>query len=515
MTTAPPPATADAPSSAPPAVPQFDPPDRGEVHSWRQNGMSWLVSLCIHMTLLLVLGLWVLPSQLGGPLASLELRPGEAPLPSVTQLQDSLQDSIELSPELAIGVQAQPLTENVMPEIDFAPLDTPESVFTSSATPELDLDFSENTDPTEILSSDLSGALSGRTEDARAARVELYGGTPGSERAVARALKWLAAHQLEDGGWSFDHRTGECQGRCPHPGRFSPARNGATAIALLPFLGAGHTHRQGAYRRNVEAGLNYLVRSMQLQNDMGSLAEQFGFMYSHGLAAIALCEAYAMTKDPALREPAQRAINYIVYAQDPVGGGWRYVPQMPGDTSMVGWQLMALKSAHMAGLKVPAETIVKTSQFLDSVQSDGGAIYGYVGKTPGEATSAIGLLCRMYLGWKRDHDALQRGMQHIQSLGPVSGNVYYTYYAAQVVFHYTQGRGSGWKAWNEKMREHLVKTQATEDHLEGSWYESNTVHGPDQGGRLYCTAMSAMILEIYYRHMPIYGYAATESEFAE
>ena len=64
-----------------------------------------------------------------------------------------------------------------------------------------------------------------------------------------------------------------------------------------------------------------------------------------------------MTHDKGLMAPAQASINFIVAAQDPVGGGWRYQVKQAGDTSVVGWQLMALKSAHMAYLNVPPETI--------------------------------------------------------------------------------------------------------------------------------------------------------------
>ena len=63
-----------------------------------------------------------------------------------------------------------------------------------------------------------------------------------------------------------------------------------------------------------------------------------------------------MTNDQSLLQPAQYALNHIVYAQDPVGGGWRYSAKQPGDTSAVGWQLMALKSGHMGYLQVPPQT---------------------------------------------------------------------------------------------------------------------------------------------------------------
>src|SRR4029078_10906716 len=172
----------------------------------------------------------------------------------------------------------------------------------------------------------------------------------------------------------------------------------------------------------------------------GSLWDPIGRMYSHGLGSIVLCEAFGMTRDETLHEPAQATINFIDFAQDPVGGGSRYFPQTPGDTSVVGWQLIALKSAHMAYLKVQPDTIRKAGYFLDSVQVEDGAAYGYTGPGQRYATTAIGLLCRMYLGWQRGTPALVRGIEAIseagpslESTGPERNNMYYNYYATQVL----------------------------------------------------------------------------------
>ncbi len=196
------------------------------------------------------------------------------------------------------------------------------------------------------------------------------GGSDASENAVGMALNWIAIHQSPDGSWSFNHRKGPCQGRCGNSGKMENGDIAATAIALLPFLGAGQTHLQGNYKKNVQAGLYYLVSRMKVGPDGGDLSYDQGVMYGHGLASIALCEAYGMTKDTGLAEPAQHAVNFIVYAQDPVGGGWRYTPHQPGDTSVLGWQLMALKSAHMAYLNVPPKTIKGAVNFLNSVQGE-------------------------------------------------------------------------------------------------------------------------------------------------
>ena len=153
-----------------------------------------------------------------------------------------------------------------------------------------------------------------------------------------------------------------------------------------------------------------------------------------------------MTRDETLRPPAQQSIDFICYAQDTVGGGWRYQPRTPGDTSVVGWQIMALKSGHMAYLRVPSITVRRAYDFLDSVEADSGAQYGYTSPAEGRAaTTAIGLLCRMYLGWKQDEPALIRGVQWLGNRGPSTTDMYYNYYATQVMRHYG---GEYWEQWN-------------------------------------------------------------------
>ena len=342
----------------------------------------------------------------------------------------------------------------------------------------------------------------------RARMVKEGGGSSQSEEAVKRALHWLSEHQNYDGSWTFEHqKSPRCHGACRDPG-FTPGKIAATSLALLPFLGHGETQHEGPYKRHIDLGLRFLVHSMQIQGDLGSLHEPGGQMYGHGLAAIVLCEAYGMTHDKFLAVPAQSAVNFIVEAQDPVGGGWRYVPRQVGDTSVVGWQMMALKSAQMAYLHVPQNTMRKAGYFLDHVQSDRGAVYGYQTPERGRpATTAIGLLCRMYLGWKHDQQALQRGVQVLSSLGPstdssrLKNNMYYNYYATQVMHHYG---GSEWRRWNEVLREYLIASQATKGHETGSWFLDGSDHGAPAGGRLYCTAMATMTLEVYYRSMPLY-----------
>lgn len=478
---------------------------------------SWLVSMVVHAIAMVVLVLIPISSDKNKEVVDMVIPPED---PETQEIEEFEIEEIE-----EIDVQTFDSVSPVAPDVPMMVENTP--VEDIEMSDDLDLaqvsvelsEFGEQTAPkSDLLAQfgDVSGTgVSGRGAAMRGKMVGKYGGNDASEAAVARALKWLAAHQNPDGSWNFDHRLGPCQGRCSHPGSLTTARNGATAMALLPFLGAGQTHQEGTYKQTVYKALDFLIRNQKPEGGGGSFHESGGSMYSHGLAAIAMSEAYAMTHDKRLLGPAQASLNFIVYAQDPVGGGWRYQPKQAGDTSVVGWQLMALKSGHMAYLTVPPNVIKGAIKFLDSVSAESGAYYGYTGPGRGKATTAVGLLCRMYLGWDRENPAIERGVQYLSQQGPsISGNrasMYYNYYATQVMRHY---EGDQWEKWNEKMRDGLVESQNTDksSHEYGSWYFTGD-HGAERGGRIYSTSLATMILEVYYRHMPIYGKAAAKEDF--
>lgn len=346
----------------------------------------------------------------------------------------------------------------------------------------------------------------GRQGELRANLAEAHGGTPESEAAVEAGLEWLARHQNIDGSWSFrDFLTHECGTHCGRPGRVQ-APTGATGLALMCFLGAGYTHADGKYQDVVHRGLDWLkdvsdansgdLRTVRMQTEQ----EQRHGMYAQGMAAIALCEAYGMTRDESLRAPATAAIRYIADAQHPTNGGWRYYPGDAGDTSVVGWQVMALVSGRMSGLSVSRMVHGRVIQFLDLVHDRGRGQFGYTSRYSDHtrATTAIGMLCRMYLEPDLDREQYETSINSLTSR-PAERNEYDLYYISQVLHHWG---GERWHRWNTRMRQHLIQTQSDVEHASGSWPpEGRWGH---TGGRLYATCMHILTLEVYYRHLPLY-----------
>jgi hypothetical protein len=493
-----------------------------EEPSWWSSGgrvesSAWLVSLVVHAVAIFLLGLITLSVRSGGPSVNLlasaaDGEPGSAAIdqtPSVVEPNPQSSKNTAASQDPALdAAPVEVLMEDPKVVMDVRKPERLNNNRPAAPGGNDDARASEDAPAGQGLSG--GGGWGGRDLANRGKTAMGSGGTKKSEEAVERGLQWLAAHQREDGSWCFDLGKPPCNGMCRNSGSES-STTAATGLALLPFLGAGYTQMEGKHQETVKKGLYYLTtRAVVTQH--GVDLQDGGTMYAQGIATLALCEAYGMTGDKSLKDVAQGAIRYIVYAQNLDRGGWRYTPGAPGDTTVTGWQLMALKSGQMARLEVPSPTIGLVKSFLDGVQFDRGSRYGYL--TPEmraptqETTTAVGLLCRMYLGWNRGKQALYRGVEHLHKWKFSKTNMYYDYYATQVMHHW---QGPEWQAWNKPMREYLIATQATESHESGSWYFSDP-YG-NAGGRLYNTAMAIMILEVYYRHMPLYGEKAVKGEF--
>lgn len=351
----------------------------------------------------------------------------------------------------------------------------------------------------------ISAGFSMRRPDIRREAVRKLGGNDASEQAVERGLKWLAGHQFAAGNWSIHELNCSDEG-CTGHGSFQ-ADTAATGLALLAFLGAGHSHRAGEYQPEVDRGIQWLLQNQKSNGDLYTDTSEFVWLYSHGMAAIALCEAYGMTRDPDLKEPAQRAVDFIVAAQHPEFGGWRYRPQFESDTSVSGWQLMALKSGQMAGLNVPKTAYEGVSKWLDSVEdrSSPGRFSYHPSKPDTLAMTAEGLLMRQYLGAGRLDTSLTAGAGFLKQRLPrlEERDAYYWYYATQVMFHM---QGDYWFQWNGAIRDLLVNSQEKGGHVAGSWDPESPTRSKwgNAGGRHYVTCLNLLMLEVYYRHLPLY-----------
>jgi len=441
----------------------------------------WLFSAALHMSLVIILGLlFISPKQ------------SEEILLRFAYEEDIGEDisggDLDVSLDLAESTFEPELTSEWLPEIE-DPLSVPPVVVESPIQAQM---LNSESEPIRM-------ALSGREAGMQQALLDAYGGTSSTQQAVLEALRWLARNQGKGGMWSMRGKYSD--------GVAAENQEAATGMALLAFQGAGftpHGDTKEPFTKIVTRAWRSLLKKQEKTGNFHHTGRGHGQLYTHAICTIALCELYGMTRDERYHEPAQRAIDYCVKIQGGQGG-WRYFPGAGSDLSVTGWFVMALQSARMAGLEVPTPALDNIRGFLDSVSRESGSQYAYQTSTGAtRSMTAEGLLSRQYLGWTHADGRLQRGadylVEHLPSWDAGERNVYYWYYATQVC-HHMEGRH--WRTWNHVMRDLLPRHQVRKGREQGSWDPGGDEWG-GAGGRLFVTCLSTYMLEVYYRHLPIY-----------
>jgi hypothetical protein len=346
--------------------------------------------------------------------------------------------------------------------------------------------------------------LQARVAADRLKMAQQFGATPRTEAAVEAALAYLVHTQSDDGRWDAG-LYGAGRERRPIGGHDrgvtgAEAHTGITGLALLAFLGAGHTHLAGEHRVAVQRGLEWLLATQRRDGNLAGNAEFFASMYCHGMATLALSEAYALSGDERLLPGLRLALQYTINSQH-TGGGWRYQPYDAGDMSQFGWQLMALRSAELGGIPIPATTRARMVRFLQSCSS--GQRRGLASYRPGDRPSrtmtAEALVCRYFLAAENAPAALDEAAAYVIEERPGIGqtNLYYWYYGTLALF---QRQGDDWISWNGAMQHELLTRQRWDGDAAGSWDPDDVWGG--YGGRIYSTALAALCLEVYYRYLP-------------
>jgi hypothetical protein len=474
---------------------------------WLRTHRSELVSYAFSLAFLscvaFIMALCVLPPGLSQEVFDLVVtrttRDSEQPL-EITEILDN-----KVSPDVLNDLNVNSNLKQLVSDIPDGP--EPEEM-TSIEEGTFGVEFVPT--DTEMKSVYKKGEFGGRSEAGRQMAVRKFGGTVESEQAVNLGLNWLKGLQQKDGSWNFSK-----VGEGTKPGTLRRTEVGATSLALLCFLGGGHTHlADGPYRETVHNGLAFIGKEAIVQQGTADLRGSYegnSGMYVHALATICISEAHALERhDKDLTKLTEMAVAYIESAQDPLEGGWRYKPRDDtGDTSVVGWQVMALQSAKAGRIRFSSKVFRLARDYLNSAQVDEiGSAYSYIPGSGGEkpTMTAVALLCRMYMGWQQDHEGLKKGVLSLAKTGPKRGDIYFNYYATQVLRHWG---GDLWKQWNQKLRQQLVNDQIKDGPAAGSWPVRDP-HGA-KPGPIYQTALSILTLEVYYRHLPIYQRLEAES----
>ena len=340
-----------------------------------------------------------------------------------------------------------------------------------------------------------------RDPEVRKLFLERNGGNDATERAVVAGLKWLSTVQDDDGSWN--HQVGvmpkKVEGKEPQK---PPDHSlGVTGLALLAFLGHGHTHLKGEHKDIVKKAIDYVLSKEKDGRFPGAL-------YHQGICTMALAEAYGLTGETWLEPPTRRAVEFIVKAQN-TSGGWNYSPGGDrGDTSVTGWQIMALKSARKAGIDFDKEVFKKGTAYIASVaRPDGHIRYDNqrAEEAPHPAMTAAGLNTLLFMGSEVDGKAVLSAIDALMGKLPKkpsktkqgtwrqAANIYLWYHGSLAL---SRIGGREWEAWNARVRAFLLATQHKE---KGYWH---TCGDPwvSRGGRVYFTSLAILALEVYYRY---------------
>ncbi len=347
-------------------------------------------------------------------------------------------------------------------------------------------------------------------------------GGGGAQPAIDAALRWLRAHQDDDGKWDCDQFMKHDDPALPVCGGPGSAVHdvGVTGLALLAFLGDGNTLRAGPYREQVKKATLWL-RAQQREDGLFGTPTAHDYLYDHAIAAYAMCEAYGLSGYSLLREPAQKGLDHLAAHRNPYGV-WRYQPRDgDGDTSITGWCVMALAAGKHFGLVVDDGALKTSAVWLDGV-TDASGRHGYTAagqrssRKPGEhgsrfpaerteAMTAVGLFARFFLGQDPEKTpVMQKAADLLLQRPPVwdeqGGTVdhYAWYYASYALF---QMGGKRWTAWQRRLEPTLIGKQfrdPKDGNRFGSW-DPACAWGED-GGRVYSTAILALCLQANYRY---------------
>jgi hypothetical protein len=334
---------------------------------------------------------------------------------------------------------------------------------------------------------------------------------PQNRTAIDRGLEFLVRVQLDDGRWQFRHLRAHVDPSAEPPGARADAA--ATGLALLAFLGAGHDHLDGRYHRVVDDAIQFLIRTQKSDGeffpDDGPVDGELTRFYSHGIATLALSEAFGMTGDERLRGPAQRALDFLAGSHRNVPGAWRFLPGLDADSATISWQLATLRSGQLAGLHVEERTIEAAKAYVVRMREA-------EGQASTATTTAVDLAMQLHLGGSRNNAQLRPAAETLLAHPPEfvrepepgtelvelptdspSRDTYYWYYGSEAMFYLG---GEDWQTWSRQLYPQLIETQVSDGPLAGSWdpkinLSSNTA------GRLYVTAMNLLSLEIQNRHL--------------
>jgi hypothetical protein len=302
--------------------------------------------------------------------------------------------------------------------------------------------------------------------------------TPETREAIDRGLQWLASQQKEDGSWEGGRG----------------ANTGVASFAVLSFVSTGVVPERGPYGRTVAKGIDFVISHAQLNGLISNPVDTgHGPMYEHAMSTTMLAEVWGMYHRPKLLDTLQNAVALILSSQNDQGG-WRYQPQpSDADISVTVMQVVALRAAKNAGLRVPKSTFDHATTYIKScAKPNGGFLYQPGTGQENYARTGAGV-CSLLTCGDYDSEEAINGIAFLQERKRNMGDEHYhyaMYYAAQAM--YLAPDPEQWKQWWPVVRDEMLSQQKKDGHWDG------------EAGPIYGTGMAILALSVPYRYLPVY-----------
>lgn len=346
------------------------------------------------------------------------------------------------------------------------------------------------------------------TEESRLKIITKCGGDPASEDAVVKALHFLRNKQNPDGSWTEQKPVG------------------MTGLALLCFLGHGETAQSDQFGVYVLNAIQYLVDvAVKNGGKLGSDFKDKHWTYEHAIATHALVEAYAICQKgfgeeiPKLKEMVESSGKFIIQNQHQ-GGGWDYDYSKDsargGDVSQSSWHLLALRSCQLTDLEFSGIDVAYKNglAYIENCQMPSGAI-GYSsphmhGGSDGTTLTASGAYCAQQRG-KGDQKILRRAIPYLvkhMKFGwdTVDADLYGHFFASMALLNHG---GKPWSSYQKVVMPQFIKNQNEDGSFKqvGGGDRINAVApsfaGDSDFSTIYRTCLATLILESYYRRIPV------------
>lgn len=323
------------------------------------------------------------------------------------------------------------------------------------------------------------------------------GGDDRTDYAVGCGLRWLKAHQSDDGSWDPDG----LHGGDPR------ARVGITALAVAAFLSEGFTRSRGQFAASVGDGLHFILANQDDQGRFGWMEDEPAIaLFNQSTSVLALAEHYILSRGDD-EEGLTHGIARLIAIIEPDQTGTDQRSSTHGAYADT-WAAMALRTAVMTGIEVeglhsavaaavkrvamlaekepwrtvPVAASIRTPPLYSASEEALKALFEEEKTVPQEAI--------VLFPDRNNPETLFTLLEEPDFREPS-----FLFFIGTAL---CEDRDPIWIEWNQRVKTILLENQ----QQDGLWLSDGDWPWID-GGDVYTTAMHLLTLQVYYRYIKL------------